>query len=348
MTRFLRLPRQPMVRHLLVAVLAGVVLYFVTQRLSTYNDYQVGEIAAYVVALAGLSLLTGANGQISLGHGGFMAVGAYTLGLFMTHTGTNFVLELAAAAAVAAVAGVVIGLPATRLKGPYLAGMTLLLALAVPSIADKWSATFGGDQGLTVTAPTAPGSLGQEEWLAWIQILCALIVLVLLANLLWSRYGRAFRAVRDDEIAASLAGLHVARTKVLAFAISAGCAGLGGALYALSTGVVNTGQFPLTLSIQLLAAMVLGGTGTLIGMVWGGILLVYLPQWSTSLSSDFNLGNGASAYLATIIFGVVLIGAMLAAPNGIQGGLRWLWAHRPHPGHGDHGAPAPIPVSAGD
>lgn len=348
MTRFLRPLRQPLLRHLLVAVAAGVVLYFVTVRLSSYNDYQVGEIAAYIVALAGLSLLTGTNGQISLGHGGFMAVGAYTLGLFMTHTGTNFVLELAAAAAVAAVAGVVIGLPATRLKGPYLAGMTLLFALAVPSIADKWPATFGGDQGLTVTAPTAPGSLVQEQWLAWIQILGALIVLVLLANLLWSRYGRAFRAVRDDEIAASLAGIHVARTKVVAFAISAACAGLGGALYALSTGVVNTGQFPLTLSIQLLAAMVLGGTGTLIGMVWGGILLVYLPEWSTSLSSDFNLGSGASAYLATIIFGVVLIVAMIAAPNGIQGGLRWLWAHRPRPGSGDHGAPVPVPVSAGD
>ncbi len=161
----------------------------------------------------------------------------------------------------------------------------------MPSIADKWPDTFGGDQGLTVSAPTAPGSLGQEEWLTWIQILGALIVLVLLANLLWSRYGRAFRAVRDDEIAASLAGIHVARTKVLAFAISAGCAGLGGALLVLSTGVVNTGQFPLTLSIQLLAAMVLGGTGTLFGMVWGGILLVYLPQWSTSWSSDFNLGQ---------------------------------------------------------
>ena len=89
----------------------------------------------------------------------------------------------------------------------------------------------------------------------------------------------------------------------MAFAISAACAGLGGALLGLSTGVVNTGEFPLTLSIQLLAAMVLGGTGTLIGMVWGGILLVYLPQWSTSLSSDFNLGSGANAYLATIIFG---------------------------------------------
>jgi branched-chain amino acid transport system permease protein len=277
-----------------------------------------------------------------------MAVGAYTLGLFMTHTGTNFILELAAAAAVAAVAGVVIGLPATRLKGPYLAGMTLLFALAVPSIADKWPATFGGDQGLTVSAPTAPGSLSQEEWLTWIQILGALIVLVLLANLLWSRYGRAFRAVRDDEIAASLTGIHVARTKVMAFTISAACAGLGGALLALSTGVVNTGSYSLTLSIQLLAAMVLGGTGTLFGMVWGGILLVYLPQWSTSLSSDFNLGSGANAYLATIIFGLVLIVAMLAAPNGIQGGLRWLWAHRPRPGGSDHAAPAPVPVSAGD
>jgi branched-chain amino acid transport system permease protein len=346
--KYLRLPRQPMVRHLLLAVVAGVVLYFVTNRLSQYDVYQVGEIAAYIVVLAGLSLLTGANGQISLGQGGFMAVGAYTLGLFMTHTGTNFVLELAAAAAVAAVAGVLIGLPATRLKGPYLAGMTLLFALAVPSIADKWPATFGGDQGLTVSAPTAPGSLGQEEWLTWIQILGALIVLVLLANLLWSRYGRAFRAVRDDEIAASLAGIHVARTRVVAFAISAACAGLGGALLALSTGVVNTGEFPLSLSIQLLAAMVLGGTGTLFGMVWGGILLVYLPQWSTSLSSGFNLGSGANAYLATIIFGVVLIVAMIAAPNGIQGGLRWLWAHRPHPGRGDHGAPLPVPVSAGD
>ena len=119
---------------------------------------------------------------------------------------------------------------------------------------------------------------------------------------------------------------------------------LGGALLSLSTGVVNTGEFPLTLSIQLLAAMVLGGTGTLLGMVWGGILLVYLPQWSTSLSSDFNLGSGANAYLATIIFGVVLIVAMIAAPNGIQGGLRWLWAHRPHMGKGGHGAPAPVPA----
>ena len=347
-TRAMHVPRQPLVRHLLLAVVSGAVLYVVVSRLSSYNDYQVGEIAAYVVALVGLSLLTGLNGQISLGHGAFMAVGAYTMALLMNHTGSNFILELAAAAGVAAAAGLVIGLPATRLKGPYLAGMTLLFALAVPSIADKWPATFGGDQGLTTTVPTAPGSLGAEEWLADIQIIAALVVMVLLANLLSSRFGRAFRAVRDDEIAASLTGIHVARTKVTAFTISAGCAGLGGALLALSTGVVNTGEFPLTLSIQLLAAMVLGGTGTLIGMVWGGILLVYLPQWSTSLSSHFNLGSGANAYLATIIFGVVLIVAMIAAPTGIQGGLRWVWGHRPHLGKRRPGAATPVPASAGD
>jgi branched-chain amino acid transport system permease protein len=346
--RTVHVPRQPLVRHLLVALLAAAVFYVVTGRLNAYNDYEVGEIASYVVVLVGLSLLTGVNGQISLGNGAFMAVGAYTMGLLMTHTATNFVVELLAAAALAAVAGVVIGLPATRLKGPYLAGMTLLFALAVPSIADKWPATFGGDQGLTTTVPTAPGSLGAEEWLAWIQIGTALIVMVLLANLLSSRYGRGFRAVRDDEIAASLAGVHVARTKVVAFALSAACAGLGGALLSLSTGVVNTGEFPLTLSIQLLAAMVIGGTGTLVGMVWGGILLVYMPQWSTSLSSDFNLGNGVSAYLATIIFGAVLIVAMMTAPNGIQGGLHWVWGQVRH-WIGRHGGAArPLTASAGD
>jgi branched-chain amino acid transport system permease protein len=318
-----------MLRHLLLALCGVGLFYVMTSTLSDYNNYLLGEIALYVVALAGLSILTGVNGQISLGHGAFMAVGAYTVALLMTHTQLNFILELLAAVGAAGVMGLLIGIPATRLKGPYLAGMTLLFALALPPIADKWPNTFGGDQGLTTTVPTAPGTLSPQEWLAWIQVGGAIIVLVLLANLLRSRYGRAMRAVRDDEIAASLAGIHVARTKVLAFVISAGCAGLAGAFLGLSDSVVNTGAFPLTLSIQLLAAMVLGGTGSLMGMWWGAILLVYLPQWSTSLSGDFNLGSGASAYLATIIFGGVLIVAMIAAPNGIQGGLRWAWRHVP-------------------
>lgn len=320
-----RLPQQPLLRHLLFALCGAGILYLVTTELSPYNDFLVGEIALYLIALAGLSLLTGVNGQISLGHGAFMAVGAYTVALLMNHTHLNFILDLLAAVGAAAVLGLVIGVPATRLKGPYLAGMTLLVALALPPIADRWTNTFGGDQGLTTTLPNAPGTINPEQWLAWIQIIGALVTLVLLANLMRSRFGRSFRAVRDDEIAASLSGIHVARTKVTAFVISAACAGLAGAFLGLSTGVVNTGEFPLTLSIQLLAAMVLGGTGSLMGMWWGAILLVYLPQWSTSLSGHFNLGSGASAYLATIIFGAVLIVVMLIAPSGMQGGLRWVW-----------------------
>jgi branched-chain amino acid transport system permease protein len=318
-------PRQPLVRHLTLALIGAVVLYFITSALSPYNNVLVGEIALYLIALAGLSLLTGTTGQISLGQGAFMAVGAYTAALLMTHTHVNFFLELLAAIGAAAVLGGVIGISATRLRGPYLAGVTLLLALALPPIADKWSATFGGDQGLTTIVPNAPGSVNPEQWLAWIELAGALITLVLLANLLSSRYGRNFRAVRDDEVAASLSGVHVARTKVTAFVVSAACAGLAGAFLGLSTGVVSTGEFPLTLSIELLAAMVLAGAGSLFGMWWGAVLLVYVPQWSTSLSGDFGLGAGTSAYLATIIFGVVLIVVMIGAPTGIQGGLRWVW-----------------------
>jgi branched-chain amino acid transport system permease protein len=320
-----RFLRQPLARHLTFALLGAVALYFVTSALSPYNNVLVGEIALYLIALAGLSLLTGTSGQISLGQGAFMAVGAYTVAMLMAHTHMNFVLELLAAIGAAATLGLIVGISATRLTGPYLAGVTLLLALALPPIADKWSTTFGGDQGLTTIVPMAPGGINPEEWLAWIELAGALITLVLLANLLTSRFGRSFRAVRDNEVAASLSGVHVARTKVTAFVVSAACAGLAGAFLGLSTGVVSTGEFPLTLSIELLAAMVLAGAGSLFGMWWGAILLVYVPQWSTSLSGDFGLGAGTSAYLATIIFGVVLIVVMIAAPTGIQGGLRWLW-----------------------
>jgi len=147
-----------------------------------------------------------------------------------------------------------------------------------------------------------------------------------LANLVHSRFGRAFRAVRDDEVAAAVSGIHVARTKVLAFTVSAGCAGLGGALLVLSTGVVNVGEFPLSLSIGLLAAMVLGGAGSLVGVWWGAVALVYMSTWSTSLSQHLSLGTSAAAYLSDAFFGVVLIAVILVAPSGIQGVLHRIGA----------------------
>ena len=324
-----RLPRQPLVRNLILLIAGAAIFYVLTTSVSTYNDFQIGEIALYAVVLAGLSLLTGHNGQFSLGHGAFMIVGAYTLALLQAYDPMNLALELVIATAAAAVAGVVVGMPAARLSAPYLAGVTLLLALALPQLAAQYG-VFGGEQGLTTTPPIAPGSLNSQQWLAWIEILCALLVVLVLSNLLRSRFGRAFRAVRDDEVAAALSGIHVARTKVLAFSISAACAGLGGALLALSVGVVNTGEFPLSLSIALLAAMVLGGAGSLIGIWWGAVALVYMSTWAGSLSKQLALGTSASAYLSDAIFGAVLIVAMLAAPTGIQGGVRWvlrrLWA----------------------
>jgi branched-chain amino acid transport system permease protein len=320
--RRLRLPVQPMLRHLVLAVLGATGFYLLTSVLSAYNDFQVGEVALYAVALAGLSVLTGSNGQIS--HGALMAVGAYTVALEMTHTHVNLVIELLSAVAITGAVGVLVGIPATRLRREYLAGMTLALALSLPLLADQYATVFGGDQGLTTTPPAPPGSIGPEQWLAWIEILGAVVTLVLLANLMRSRFGRAFRAVRDDEVAASVAGVNVARTKVIAFAVSSACAGLSGAFLGLSTGVVNTGEFPLALSIGIPAGMVLGGAGSLIGVWWGAVALVYLPQWSTSFSNAFGLGSDVAAYLATIFYGVILIVVIMLAPSGIQGGLQRL------------------------
>lgn len=322
--RRFHLPRQPLLRHLLYALVGAAFFFGLTTAVSTYNDFQIGEIGAYAIALAGLSVLTGQNGQISLGHGALMAIGAYAQALLMHHTSINLVLELVIATLVAAAIGVVIGIPAARLSGAYLAGVTLLLALVVPLLAAQYGSVFGGEQGLTMTAPIAPGTIPTERWLAWIQLFAAIVIMVLLGNLVRSRYGRAFRAVRDDDVAASLSGVHVARTKVLAFTVSAGCAGLGGALLGLSTGVVNTGEFPLALSIELLVGMVLGGAGTLFGAWWGAIALVYAPQWSTSLSGHLSLGTSAAAYLADAMFGVVLVVVIIAAPTGIQGALHRL------------------------
>lgn len=323
--RWLHFPRQPMLRHLTFAVLAGVGFYFLTNWLSAFNDYELGQIGFYAIALAGLTVLTGINGQISLGHGGFMAVGAFTLALLYAHTTWDLVVELLVVVGVSVLAGAIIGFPATRLRGPYLAGMTLMVALGLPYITNQYNNIFGGDQGLQTPAPSGPSDINPQQWLAWVQILAALIVLVLLGNLVKSRFGRSFKAVRDDEIAASLVGINVARTKVIAFTVSAACAGLAGAFLALSAGITNSAEFPLALSIYLLAGIVLGGTGSLMGVWWGAIIIVYLPtDWAPSLANDLHANQLVSANLAVMIFGLVLIVMMLAAPSGIQGGLRWV------------------------
>jgi branched-chain amino acid transport system permease protein len=325
------LRRSTLARSLAWVVLAGVVLLILSDAVSAYNDLQLATGAYYFAVLAGLTVLAGQSGQISLGHGALMAVGAYTAALLIGNEGWALVPAIAAAVVITALVGVPVGVAASRLRGPYLAGATLAFAVGLPALADKFPSLFGGENGLTINAPVPPSFLGAsfplERWEAWIAGAGALVVLFALHNITSGGIGRAWRAVRDDEIAASLCGLAVGSTQALAFIVSAGCAGLAGALLAVVLQLAQPGAFPLQLSLSLLTGVVLGGLGSLVGAIWGALLLTMLPNWTNDLAHSFSLSTRVSANLPLAIYGVVLIAAMIVWPSGIQGGVRAL-GHR--------------------
>ena len=318
-----------LLRSLALVVVVGLVLLLITDSLSPYRNLQLADGAYYFCVLAGLTVLAGSSGQISLGHGAFMAVGAYTVAK-LSNAGWALIPELAASVVVTLIVGIFVGMAASRLRGPYLAGATLAFAVGLPALADKFPTFLGGENGLTINPPTPPASLGAsfplERWQAWIACAGALVVLFVFYNVTRSAIGRSLRAVRDDEIAASLAGLRVGRRQTLAFTLSAAAAGLGGGLLAVVSGTVAPGAFPLQLSLTLLAGVVIGGLGSLVGAVWGAALLVFLPNWTNDLASSFSLSTNVSHNLPIAIYGLVLIGAMLAWPSGIQGGVRAITA----------------------
>ncbi len=319
--------RSTLGRHLALAVVAGLAVYLVTYVTTDYRDTQLAQGDYYVIALAGLWLLTGTSGQVSLGHGGLLAVGAFTAALLEVHAPhLPIVVAVLAAIVVTAVAGAVLGLAAARLSGPYLAGVTLAFAVALPGVLDYFPTTFGSDTGLpaqTLDPPRAFGpAFSQPHWQAYTFSVAALVVLVLVANLSRSGTGRAWRAVRDDDISAALAGIDVARAKVLAFTVSAACAGLAGALLAIWFGTVTAGTFTLALSLSLLTGVVLGGLGSLSGAIWGAALLTVLPTWLADLSGHLHANANVAANLPDAVYGVVLIGVVLLTPGGIAGFLR--------------------------
>jgi branched-chain amino acid transport system permease protein len=317
LARSLRWPAQPLLRHLSLAGLAGIGCYAVSVTVSDFANSEIATVALFAVAIAGLSMLTGGTGQLSLGHGALMAVGAYTYAeLELHHPHVPLGVGLLAAGGATALAGGVLGVAAARLRGPYLAGVTLALALVAPQLADHF---FNSDQGVGVSL-TPPASVESNHWLAWIAMTCALVVFVLLANLKKSRFHRSFTAVRDDEIAASLAGISVARTQILAFVLSAACAGLAGALLAIADLGATSGLFPLTLSVQLVAGMVVGGFGSLLGSVFGAVLVVYIPIWLDDLINSPS--STLAANLPQAVFGLLIIVVILLVPGGIEGALR--------------------------
>jgi branched-chain amino acid transport system permease protein len=329
-----RLRESTLLRHLALAVVAATVLVAVSYGLDPFRNFQLATVAAHLCATAGLTVLTGLNGQLSLGHGALMAVGAYTVALSQNAFadagitgGPVLLVSLGAAVAVALAVGAVVGVAAARLRGPYLAGVTLAVAVVVPALAVTFDGVLNGEQGLSVPVEPPPSALGPyfpyERWQLWIAAAATLLVLLLLGNLVRSRYGRTFRAVRDDEVAARLAGIHVARTQVLAFVVSAATAGLGGALLGVLAQSVSPGAFSLTLSLFLLMAVVIGGLGRLAGAVWGAVLLVALPDLTHTVSDLLTLPPAVAqrleGNLPLAIFGITLVVVMIAAPGGVQG-----------------------------
>jgi branched-chain amino acid transport system permease protein len=325
-------PASTLLRHLIWSVVGLAGFYLLSNSLDAYHDLQLAQISYTAIAAAGLSVLAGLSGQISLGHGAFMAVGAYCTALLLQDQHWNLALVLIASTALTALTGALMGSVAARLRGPYLAGATLALAVGLPSLADyhRLRGVLGGANGLLVTTSPPPLSLGAtfplERWQAWICGLCLVLCLFVLANLVTSRIGRDMRLIREDEDAAALSGVHVARTQVLAFTVSAACAGLGGGLLAFVNSLAAPGAFPLSLSLSLLTAAVLGGLGSLAGAVYGAVIVTLLPTWSSDAAQSFHLSLNIYANLPLVAYGVVLIAVILLFPGGIQRLV--LWASR--------------------
>ena len=273
-------------------------------------------VMSYAVATMGLGLLVGYAGQISLGQGAFFAIGAYAAAAMLAKTGLPYLLAMPLAAAVTFLIGLAFGIPAVRLRGLYLALVTLALAVAVGPVIKRAEPVTGGVSGLSVRQPPVPGWLAvdPDQWLYLLSLAVTALMLLLAANLTRGSLGRALVAIRDGERAARTSGVHVSRTKALLFAIGGAYAGVGGALFAYAQGFVAPESFTLLLSFTFLGAVVVGGLGTVIGSVLGSLFVVFVPQYA----GDVNQA------LTGVIYGCTLIAVVYVLPGGAAGLLRRL------------------------
>ncbi len=290
--------------------------------LSDFQAQQAAYVGIYAIALIGLNVLTGYTGQISLGHGAFMAVGGYTTAILMTDHGVKDLWTIPIAAVVAGAAGFLFGLPALRLTGLYLALATFAIAVSTPAVLKKFEGFTGGGSGKNLfgvkelTGGIAPvhvlgWKLNFNNWLYYLCWTMALVLYVVAWLLLRGRTGRAFRAVRDSETAALSSGVSLAKYKTFAFGVSAAYAGIAGSLFAIATTYVNADTFPVQLSIFLLVGVVVSGLGSLTGVIAGAVFIEFLPLWAQDVSKS----PGAPG----VIYGVILIGVIFLLPTGAAG-----------------------------
>jgi branched-chain amino acid transport system permease protein len=337
-------PRQ---KQLVGFVAFAVFVVFVAVLPAFVSDFKARDysyVGIYLIALLGLNVLTGYTGQISLGHGAFMAIGGYTTAILMVGNeqfggsisgGMKDVWTLPIAGLVTGLVGLAFGVPALRLSGLYLALATFAVAVAMPSTLRRFEHFTGGSTGIQLTgSPELTGgnrnveilgrSLTPNDWMYYLAWSIALFAFAMAWLLLRGRTGRAFRAVRDSETAAVASGVSLARYKTLAFGVSAAYAGVAGGLFAIATASVNPENFPVALSIFLLVGIVVGGLGGLSGLVFGAIFVYFIPLWAQgqdlgSILPDRIIQEAQKPGGAAVVFGVVLILLMFFLPNGVGG-----------------------------
>jgi branched-chain amino acid transport system permease protein len=297
----------PALASLLVAAAALCVLPFI---LSDYHIYLAAQVGIFFIAVLGLNILTGYTGQISIGHGAFMMIGGYTTAVMSRDHGTNIVVTMLMAFTICFVVGLLVGLPALRLSGVYLALVTFALAVSLPYIANQYSGFLGGIGGVQVRPSQVPSNL----WVYTAAWACSAFLFVVSWLILRGRTGRAFRAVRDSEIAAVASGVELPVYKTLAFGISAAYAGVAGSLFVLAlNGFANPSEFDVFLSLQILVGAAVAGLGSLWGILLGAAFVGLLPQVSTSVPVI------GAEHGRDVVFGAAVILIMLLLPDGFAG-----------------------------
>jgi branched-chain amino acid transport system permease protein len=300
----------------LVTVLALVIAALLPLMLKNFFLFQLTLAMIYAIAILGLSLLTGFNGQFSLGHSAFFALGAYTAAIMMDHWGISYIWTLPVAGIVSMVFGFLFGLPALRLQGIYLALATFSLAVAAPQLLkSKPIEPFtGGVQGIVIIKPDAPFGLplSGDQWLYYLTLAVVVVMFVCAANLINSRTGRAIIAIRDNPIAARAMGVNISLYKALTFGVSAFYTGVAGALGAIVIQFVAPDSFTFFFAIALFVGLVVGGVDSIYGALFGGLFVLFVP----------NIAEQISKGLAGAIYGVILIFVIYLMPSGAAGLVR--------------------------